>query len=68
MFRDQLASDILRGASRLVVQVETIFFCGEVESRLRICGSETLEELLVRRRKAVVQFVSRGPKSVWNLH
>jgi hypothetical protein len=49
MLRSQFATHVLRSTARLVVQVESVFLCGEIETRLRVCGREAFEEFLVRR-------------------
>ena len=49
MFGDQFGAYVLRRTSGLVVEVEAVFLRGQVESRLRICGSKAFEELLVWR-------------------
>jgi hypothetical protein len=49
MLSDQFGAYVLRGASRLVVQIEAVFLRGQVESGLRISGSKAFEELLVGR-------------------
>lgn len=62
----ELGSDVLRGAPRLVVDLEPAELGDLVEARLLKGGCKGLEKFLIRLANAVVDFVSRRPKSVWS--
>ena len=60
----QGASNIVRGASRFVVDLEAAAFCRLVEVGLRKRAREALKQLLDRRRDAVIYLISRSPQCV----
>ena len=60
----EVCSDILRSAAFGAVQLEAVLFGAFVEYRLRVGGSQSVQELLVRRRQTVVDLVARRPQSV----
>jgi hypothetical protein len=68
----EVAANVLRRATRLIVDCETATLSGFDESRLAESGSQALEELLIWRRDAIVDFISAGPQSIssrlWQVH
>lgn len=65
MFSPQFITHILGGAARTRVDLEAIVLGDLVEARLGIGGRETLEELLVWLREAVVDLVTGCPQGIY---
>jgi len=64
MHRSEFAPDVLGCAARLLVDLEATSLCGFNEAWLAERSCQSLEELLIRGRNAVVDLISRSPKRV----
>lgn len=60
----ELKSDVLRGATGLVVELEPAFLSDFLEVRLGEGPSQPLQEILVWFANAIVDLIARGPECV----
>lgn len=61
----ELSADVFRSTTRLVVQLEACSLSDVTEAGLLKGSSQGLEEFLVRLANAVVDFIARGPESIY---
>lgn len=60
----QICTDIFWCTALLTIQLKVVLFGALVEDRLGVCSSKTFEKLLVCRRQAIIDFITRRPKRV----
>lgn len=60
----ELSAHVLRGSTRLVIQLEAGSLSNVTEAGLLKGSSQRLKEFLVRLADAVVDFITRGPEGV----
>lgn len=60
----EVCSDVLRRTTFGAVQLEVVLLGAFVEDGLRVSGSQSFQELLIRWRQTVVNLVTRRPQSI----